>query len=174
MKPKTRSHPKARSPKNSCKSCKLPHGKHGIVCSAHPYGPELSDCPDHEPVSRWVYVWRTSENVRLFFRGGCLTLGLLSSSSILLVSSSWMFFSLVSQNQMPTPDLFNKLVAITAFRLGIVVLSCSIVLILFVLLSAMRNTRGFHNVNFFKPFILAVSFVSASLFWIFALKFLNL
>jgi hypothetical protein len=61
MKPKKRSLTKARS---SCKSCKLLHDKHRIVCAVHPYGPETSDCPDREPVSRWIYWWRGAERLR--------------------------------------------------------------------------------------------------------------
>jgi hypothetical protein len=54
--------------KPSCKSCKSFHGKDAIVCAVHPYGPELSRCPDHVPISSWAYAWRVSENPRGFAR----------------------------------------------------------------------------------------------------------
>jgi hypothetical protein len=57
-----------RSIKPSCKSCRSFHGKDKIVCAVHPYGPELSHCPDHEPISLWTYAWRVSEKPRGFAR----------------------------------------------------------------------------------------------------------
>jgi hypothetical protein len=167
MKPRIRSLTKARkSHKNSCKSCKLLHGKHGIVCGVHPYGPVLSDCPDHEPVSRWVYVWRVSENVRLFLHGASLIeIGLISILGILI--SPWMAFEIVFHQQV-SPSEFIQVVLNIANTLGSLAFFCSVVLFAITIFVSLSQ----RTLNDSKAIVFSLSFTLASLLWLLLIQFI--
>ncbi len=160
MKPKMRL-TKAR---NSCKSCKLLHGKHGIVCAVHPYGPEISDCPDHEPASRWVYAWRVSENVRLFLHGAALIeIGLISI--LVLLICPWMAFKVVF-NQQESLSEFMRLVLNTANTLGSLAVFCSVVLLAITILASLSQ----RTLNASRAIVFSISFNLASLLWLSLIK----
>jgi hypothetical protein len=152
---------KIKSHKSSCKSCNLLHGEHGIICAVHPYGPQTSDCPDHEPVSRWVYAWRVSETSR-FFAKGVLDAFLFLTLTLITISSIWSIIESILFHKFSLSEFIQN-VRNTAQILGFFVNASALLLLTMMTLMTLYKYRRSSK----KDFIYVISLFVSSCIWLF-------